>query len=232
MCNVVHEVLLTKLTPNYQVMQMAAQITLQAQDPMMNSRVADFQRRGRQEPEEPVDNSKEEIMLFLNGKDEMVMDYYRQTIQDKNNVSCQFYLKSDGTWKRSDDNQTGIWWLKKEGQEQIVMINYSSSRADFWNSGNSKGSRKFVLRTTNNVHWFECIEPSWFPTTKMIVSGTQTPWKNHFPDENDERNPEDKYSDQVQMLKEMGFQNAEKVVKALDQTQGDIQKAIQLLTKS
>jgi len=89
----------------------------------------------------------------------------------------------------------GIWWLKKENDDQIVMINYASSRDDYFNSGDSKGSRKFVIRSTEGVQWYECIVPSWFPTTKMILQGTQTPWKNHYPDEGDERASDVKYCD-------------------------------------
>ena len=100
------------------------------------------------------------------------MDYYRQTTKDKNNVSCIFCLNKNGSWKRSGDNSVGIWWLKKENDDQIVMINYASSRDDYFNSGDSKGSRKFVIRSTEGVQWYECIAPKWFPSTKMILQGT------------------------------------------------------------
>ena len=109
--------------------------------------------------------------MFPENADVSHFDYYRQTMQEKNDISCVFSLTKDGKWTRSDDQQKGIWWLQKEGDDSFIMINYSSTRQDFWNSGDSKGSRKFVKRVTDDTTWWECIEPKWWPTTKMLTQG-------------------------------------------------------------
>ena len=56
---------------------------------------------------------------------------------------------------------------------------------DHYNSGvNNQGVRKFEKRVTKvndeNIEWWECIQPKWHPSTKMIQSGQKPPWKDYY----------------------------------------------------
>jgi len=43
-----------------------------------------------------------------------------------------------------------------------------------------------------DVEWWECFEPNWYPTTKMIKSGIPPPWDNPWKDYKSEDKTEKK----------------------------------------
>ena len=101
---------------------------------MIKSRATPLDKGGLQEVEAETISPQVEIIskaAFLDGKDEIILDYYsqnRQIVQDKNDVSSTFCLKKNGSWTRSDNNSEGIWWLQKENDDQVLIINDRSSK--------------------------------------------------------------------------------------------------------
>ena len=103
-------------------------------------------------------------------------------MEDLNNKSCTMSFGSSNKWTRDEDDQWGTWWIEGE----VLMWIYRNLTQDIWNSGKAKGVRKFKKRITKvddqDVEWWECFEPYWYPTTKMVKSGTAPPWEDPWKD--------------------------------------------------